>query len=817
MSALRGHLEWIRTGKRPDGTAVSLPPEARRAVLRHFAAKPEIAPAPPRGDRSCVHLGGLLRTDVCRTCGRKGTPAAVFACAKHGECTLRQFKTGVKTCCVSCPDFAPAERTVQTWAVGITTAPRQSPTLERTLATVRAGGWQPVVYAEPDSPVPDGVPVVRRAERLGAWRNWIKAAEQLLAADTSHVLILQDDVDLCGDAKAVVESADWPSDVGCLSLYTSAKYHREGDGLHAINLSNFWGACALAFRRDALDAIVKHPKAAAWNMSAGRTAKSPEEIQQIDTAVGRILSDLGLKMMAWSPSLAQHTGDTSTISAKPNSGNRRALRWRGQQAAVASDVHFVETRRVSVVITARNYGRFLPEAIESALAQTVPCDVVYSDDFSTDNSVEIARRYEDRGVIVLSAASHRGVAVARNRGASAASGDYLIHLDGDDVLTPTFAADHLAAMAPGVPFAYGPAKAFGEGPRAGKFWKVPEWDVADIWSGNSVNTSAMYARWAFDAAGGWRDGIGTMWDWDLALRASRFGTPRASGAVLLYRQHPESWSHQFREFDDGVRPGHQLEMRKMNARLSIGSIYSGRVPGLLGWSPQDSIGWIGRIITAAEVAELPVKPDLTILDNSTNQNAAATLRRTVGEVADRFAVVRIVPHPERFTWTTEIERRDRVAEFMARACNRLLSFSRGDILWIVEDDVLVPVNACHSLRERLAGSIDGKAYGCPHAATGAYRTRHGAGYYVAGWHRGGEWPHVTTLPTRPAAIDYSGTGCLMFWRDRPAIPKAFRSHYETAAAHDWAWGMELKSNGGTLLFDPGVKCGHAQSESEVLW
>lgn len=461
-------------------------------------------------------------------------------------------------------------------------------------------------------------------------------------------------------------------------------------------------------------------------------------------------------------------------------------------------------RNVSVIITARNYGKFLREAIESALGQSVPVEVIYSDDFSEDDSVEIARRYEERGVIVLTAPKHLGVAEARNRGVAASTGEYLVHLDGDDKMAEFFVEDHLKAMAPGIPFVYGPARAFGDGPRVGTLWGVPEWKDCDLWAGNSVNTSAMYARWAFDAAGGWRDGIGTMWDWDLAIRAARHGKPRTSTAILDYRQHPESFSHQTQEASDERRHGFQSRMRRLNATLSIGTIVSGRVPGLFD-------EWFHRLCET--VTRSGVKADLTILDNSTNPAFSKVIRRVSGHPA--FSFVRIVSHPERFTWDSEVDRRNKVADFMARACNRLTSYMRGDLVWFVEDDVMVPGNALQALRDALVGHVE-SPYDCPHAVSGAYRSRHDRTTYIAGWKRGKEWPHVESLPVAPTPIDYAGTGCLMFWRQRPAIPETFVSHAEGIPAHDWAWGMELRKNGGKMLLVPSVKCGHAVSEKEII-
>jgi|GEM_PF-4997799 len=154
---------------------------------------------------------------------------------------------------------------------------------------------------------------------------------------------------------------------------------------------------------------------------------------------------------------------TITLAAATDQGSESAADHNSRRLVIESSRFDHGPRRASIVITARNYGRFLPEAIESALRQTVRCEVVYSDDYSQDDSVAIARRYEHLGVIVLESSRHLGVCAARNRGAAASTADYLIHLDGDDILPPDFVERHFDSMAPGVPFVYGPAQAFGDG------------------------------------------------------------------------------------------------------------------------------------------------------------------------------------------------------------------------------------------------------------------------------------------------------------------------------------------------------------------
>ncbi|MBI5881666.1 MAG: glycosyltransferase [Elusimicrobia bacterium] len=101
--------------------------------------------------------------------------------------------------------------------------------------------------------------------------------------------------------------------------------------------------------------------------------------------------------------------------------------------------------RVSVVIDNHNYGRFLPEAIDSVLAQDFPArevEVVVADDGSTDDSREIIKGYGDRVKPVL--LEHQGQAEAFNRGIAAASGEIVCLLDSDDVWLP----GKLSAVAP---------------------------------------------------------------------------------------------------------------------------------------------------------------------------------------------------------------------------------------------------------------------------------------------------------------------------------------------------------------------------------
>src|SRR5437870_11095985 len=92
--------------------------------------------------------------------------------------------------------------------------------------------------------------------------------------------------------------------------------------------------------------------------------------------------------------------------------------------------------RASIIITSYNYGRFLAEAIDSALAQTYPAtEVIVVDDGSTDHSRELVLGYGDRIRAVLK--ENGGQASAFNAGFNVSRGDVLFFLDSDDLLLPS--------------------------------------------------------------------------------------------------------------------------------------------------------------------------------------------------------------------------------------------------------------------------------------------------------------------------------------------------------------------------------------------
>lgn len=106
---------------------------------------------------------------------------------------------------------------------------------------------------------------------------------------------------------------------------------------------------------------------------------------------------------------------------------------------------------ISIIIPIYNAAQFLPETINSVIAQTYPnFEVLLINDGSTDSSKKICKQFIKQGKanIRLFNLPHQGVSAARNCGLKNLSGKYFCFLDADDLLAPTFISElfHFASQ-----------------------------------------------------------------------------------------------------------------------------------------------------------------------------------------------------------------------------------------------------------------------------------------------------------------------------------------------------------------------------------
>ena len=102
--------------------------------------------------------------------------------------------------------------------------------------------------------------------------------------------------------------------------------------------------------------------------------------------------------------------------------------------------------KFSIVITTYNRLSFLKRAIESALAQTVSCEVVVADDCSSDDTENYLRSLGSR-ITYHRNPKNMGHAASVNAGVQVASGDWIKPVDDDDYLDPNCIREMMRAIA----------------------------------------------------------------------------------------------------------------------------------------------------------------------------------------------------------------------------------------------------------------------------------------------------------------------------------------------------------------------------------
>jgi GT2 family glycosyltransferase len=229
---------------------------------------------------------------------------------------------------------------------------------------------------------------------------------------------------------------------------------------------------------------------------------------------------------------------------------------------------------VSVIIPAYNAARFVGNAIESALGQTVPpLEVIVIDDGSGDGTAEVVARFP--APVRLVRQSNGGPAAARNHGARVATGEWLALLDADDRWLPHKLETQLPYTEDervGVVHARQPGA---EAP--------PRLTFEQLWECNRIdNSSVLIRKQAFADAGGFdeaRELIGVE-DYNLWLRLAALSWEIVCCPQVLWEYAPAAGSlssQQERfaraELCNAQKIAEQLNLSKAMTRRKVLSIY----------------------------------------------------------------------------------------------------------------------------------------------------------------------------------------------------------------------------------------------------
>lgn len=213
-----------------------------------------------------------------------------------------------------------------------------------------------------------------------------------------------------------------------------------------------------------------------------------------------------------------------------------------------------EPNSVAIIIPCHNYGHYLAECLDSVLTQTiVPRVVVIINDDSSDNTQDVFIEYQDKFKTRFHYfnVSYNHVHSSRMRGAELTVSDYLIFLDADDILEPTYIEDCLECfISPDAPqnlgIVYSDVCCFGEVAECEEsiIWNQQEFDGKLLQEHNYICVGAMVSRAALQTSGVMKKEspdqcFADWWMWKEVVKAGYVGKKQRK-SMYRYRIHSDS-------------------------------------------------------------------------------------------------------------------------------------------------------------------------------------------------------------------------------------------------------------------------------------
>lgn len=214
---------------------------------------------------------------------------------------------------------------------------------------------------------------------------------------------------------------------------------------------------------------------------------------------------------------------------------------------------------VSIIIPCYNQEQYLPQAIDSVLQQTVQdFEIIVVDDGSPGDVLKALEPYANDPRIRLVRQENKGLPAARNSGIRLARANYILPLDADDYIAPTFLEKTLALMRKNEGIIYTDAiLVFPDGKQDKLCLK--DFDFALLLKGGIMLASSLYPKKMWRQAGGYPEDMKLGWeDYAFWVAACSLGWKgyHLSEPLFYYRQREHSMRLEAKEQAPQIR--HQL-------------------------------------------------------------------------------------------------------------------------------------------------------------------------------------------------------------------------------------------------------------------
>ena len=208
-----------------------------------------------------------------------------------------------------------------------------------------------------------------------------------------------------------------------------------------------------------------------------------------------------------------------------------------------------EVPKLTVYIPAYNCVRYIEAAVESVLNQTfTDLEVIVCNDGSTDGTGELLDKlYANHARVSIIHQENGGIGKASNAAIQAGRGEYVMQLDGDDVLLPSAAESLISVFEKNkddVGFVYGDTHLMHEdGLPYGDAYSWSIYCRSKLLDGMRIHPPRMFKRRDYNRTTGFDEEMKNAVDYDFFLKLSEITTGyHLQTPLYLYRQHQQSTS-----------------------------------------------------------------------------------------------------------------------------------------------------------------------------------------------------------------------------------------------------------------------------------
>jgi len=204
---------------------------------------------------------------------------------------------------------------------------------------------------------------------------------------------------------------------------------------------------------------------------------------------------------------------------------------------------------VSIVVTAYNYARYLPECLNSCLDQQgtrLMYEVIVVDDGSTDDTPALLASYSDRR-LHINRIENSGIELASNHGFEAASGRYVVRVDADDILDRFYLARIEPVLQQGIGFCYSDYIIIDENSAAKEVVRLPNFDETEVINrGDFLATGTIYTAELLHRLGGYSSQTRNsgLENYELIIKLMAMGVKgiHVAEPLFKYRHHCNNMS-----------------------------------------------------------------------------------------------------------------------------------------------------------------------------------------------------------------------------------------------------------------------------------